>query len=184
MSEGTWPSFEQGQNPSYLLHDLLTQVDPMFLGDLYATLSQNVGQIIPNIDQIPGYSAQTPYSATPINVEETTTSTAYTDLTTPGPLLTKLPDGVYTISWGAASNTSVASTRTKMGISINGAAVDNNMQAYTLSTVAVGVSFTTSQTIQGQSGGNTIWCKYALGATGATGTWGGRWLVAIRISGP
>lgn len=178
---GDWPAFKPGSG--YLITDLF-QIHPAVLGDLGTYFTANLDQIIPNIDQIPGYSAQTPYSATPINTEETTTSTSYVDLTTIGPKLTALPDGKYTISWGSAAKTSVNSTRAKMSVSLNGAAVDNTMQAYTLSTTSVGVSYTTVQTLQGQVGGNSIVCKYAMGASGATGTWGGRWLYAIKISNP
>lgn len=179
---GDWPAFKSGSG-GYLLTDLF-QIDPMVLGDLGAYFAVNLSQIIPNIDQIPGYSAQTPYQATPVNAEETTTSTSYVDLTTIGPKLSTLPDGKYQISWGSAAKTSNSGIRAKMSVSLNGAAVDNTLQAYTLSTTSVGVSYTTTATLQGQTGGNTITCKYAMGASGATGTWGGRWLFALYLSRP
>lgn len=178
---GDWPSFKPGSN--YVITDLF-QIHPAVLGDLGQYFATNLSQIIPNIDQVPGYSAQTPYQATPANAEETTSSTTYTDLTTVGPQLTGLPDGKYQVSWGAAAKSSTQNIRAKMSVSINGGVPDNTTQAYTLSTVSVGVSYTTTMTIQGQTGGNSIKCQYAMGATGATGTWGGRWLFALKISNP
>lgn len=178
---GTFPVFDA--NSQFKVSSIY-DIDPLVLGDLAAYFSANLSQLIPDIAQVPGYSAQTPYSATPVNTEETTSSTTYVDLTTVGPSLTGLPDGKYTITWGAASKSSSPAIRSKMSVSLNGAAVDNTMQAYTLSTSLVGVSYQTAQTIQGQTGGNSIVCKYAMGAVGATGMWGGRYLLAIRISGP
>ncbi len=44
--------------------------------------------------------------------------------------------------------------------------------------MSYGVSLTLSA-----GGSNTITCKYRVTAS-ATGTWGNRWLLAVRITGP
>jgi len=182
-SSGDWPDWRQP--PGYTINDF-NEIHPAVLGDIAAFLGNNLALMIPNIDQVPGYQAQTPYQAPPIAAEETTTSNTYTNLTTPGPLLTGLPDGKYTITWGASAKISSATTRARMSVSLNGGAVDNTLQAYTSNTGGMtGISFSTSQTLQGQSGGNSIRCMYAQGSSGsATATFGSRWLIAIRISGP
>ena len=160
-------------------------IHPTVLGDLAMYLGGNVDLLIPNIDQVPGYSAQTPYQAPTISAEQTTTSTAFVDLATIGPQLTGLPDGQYTITWGAAAKISSANTRAVMSVSLNGAAASLSFQAYTSQTAGMaGISYSMLQTLQGQTGGNSIVAKYCIGASGATATFGSRWLIAIRVSGP
>lgn len=157
-------------------------VHPSFLGDLGEYFTQNPFPI--PISQVDGYTAQTPYSAPSIMTEENTSSVAFVDLNTPGPLLSALPDGLYMLTWGATAKVSSTLTRARMCISVNGAVPDVSMQAYTQSTTSSGISFQTSLRIQGQTGGNSIRCQYSIAASPATGTFGGRFLNATRMSGP
>jgi hypothetical protein len=170
-----------GDNQRVLL-DNIYQVSPLFLGDLGEYFTQNPFPI--PISQVDGYTAQTPYSAPSIATEETTSSAVFVDLNTPGPLLTGLPDGLYMLNWGATAKISTVLTRARMCISVNGGVPDVSMQAYTQSTNSSGISFQTSLRIQGQTGGNSIKCQYSIGVAPATATFGGRFLTAIRMSGP
>jgi len=155
-------------------------MSPSALGDLLAFIEQNPPKI--PIDQVTGFTQITPYMASGVQLEEQSSSTVYTDLTTPGPSLSSLPDGTYMVLWGCTASSSSVSARAKMGVSTNGAAVDDTIAPGVATPNAAGMSYGVSLTLSA-GGSNTITCKYRVTAS-ATGTWGNRWLLAVRITGP
>lgn len=162
-------------------------VSPAFLGDLLAYIELNPPKI--PLAQIQGYISNEPYTATPVNPEQSTTSLGtFVDLTTVGPSLSGLPDGTYIVTWGSIMSTTVAANRAQMGVSVNGGAVDTTVLAATNSPSAVGSTGQRSITVQmaAGSGGSTVVCKYRLALTtpAGTATFGNRYLSAVRVSGP
>ena len=171
--------FKQGGH--YILTNLISEVSPSVLGDLSAYFEANPFKV--PLEQITGYAQQTPVIAPNINQEETTTSTSYTALTTPGPLLTNLPNGIYEVSWGCLATCSAATFRSVMSVSINGNAPDDTKRAQVNSTNLVGASCTAQYTLNMGSSGNSITAQYKLTSAG-TGTFGSRYLSATKISNP
>lgn len=126
-----------------------------------------------------------------IETQETTTSTSYTDLATPGPSVTVTvgSNGILLVGWSMRSAPSVASTRTQMGIALSGA---NTMAASSSSyrpitqrdpSTAGGNSGATGTTVQLLTGLNpgatTITAKYLV-QTG-TGTFFDRLIWALPL---
>jgi hypothetical protein len=181
VTDTQWPTFTQ--QTGYTVNTIY-DVSPTFLGDLSAYFTQNPFPV--PISQVSGFEATTPYQAPTIAAEETTSSNTYVDLTTLGPQLTSVPDGKYVIHFGSAASISSTTTRARMGIQINAATVDNSQAGFCSTTTRCGISFATLQTVSGGTSGNTITCKYAIGAgaSGASATFGARWLLALRVSGP
>lgn len=180
--QGDWPDFRQGSG--YKITSLIDDIHPSVLGDLAMYLQANLNQIISDISQVPGYTAQTPYTATSIGAQEATTSTSFIDLTTVGPSLSSLPDGTYMVTFGAIAVVSAATARASMGISINGGAVDTTKVAETNSTLLVGIALQTSYTLSA-GGSNSIVAKYRVNNTNTvTATFANRYLTAVRMAGP
>lgn len=130
------------------------------------------------ISQVFGFSQFTANAATTIQTNESTTSVfpTYVDLATVGPTLTGLADGKYVIFWGAGTFTSVAGNDTLCGPSVNGGAVLGNARNGGTNSVSVtGVVVTDLS----NGGSNSITIKYCVAAA-ATGSFFGRWLIALR----
>ena len=139
------------------------------------------------IDNIIGYKQFAATAATAIRPEESTGSTTYVDLSTVGPYVSGLTDGTYVVSWGAGTKTSNTAVRAKMSISVDGAQPDDNTwpHAYTLNSFAVGTVSSYVFVLSGLragAGGHTLKCQYAMGSTGATGTWGNRWMLVHQTT--
>lgn len=171
--------FKQGGH--YVVTDLITQVAPAVLGDLSAYFTANPFPI--PIAQVTGYTDQTPFVATNIQAEESTTSTSYTNLTTPGPSLTNLPNGTYMVTWGCLAVCSAQTFRAVMALSINNASPDDTKRAQVNSTSLVGASNNSEFTLNMGLSGNSITAQYRVTAAG-TGIFGSRYLSATRIGSP
>ncbi len=179
-------------DPSQLRDHLNTLLsDPTLLPDKFLNWLPNHLTLNPpdiNIDQINGYQENSSSGAQTITVEETTTSASYTNLTTLGPTLTKLEDGLYVVSYGMSAKINNVNTRAKANIAINGFASDaNSPQVYTSNAGGmVGCSATATVRLEGGVAGNTLQLQYAVGVAGGTpantGTFGQRYLNASRIA--
>lgn len=132
------------------------------------------------ISQITGFSQFTAKYATVQSVTgENTTSTTYTNLTTTGPELTGLPDGLYLVLHGCVSHTSVAGSQARQSISVNGVtAVDDDA---TQCGVANNQSVMTAVIKTLDAGDNTILCKYRCEG-GAAGEFSYRFLIALKYA--
>ena len=162
--------------------------DPTLLPESFTTWLQNwtqnyMGTNV-SIDQITGYSQNTTNS-NQVQAEESTTSITYTNLTTPGPSISAVSDGLYAVTYGCAASISNSATRARINISVNGAAPDDTKtpQAYTANGSVVGISAAGQVRLSGGSG-NSITLQYAVGSTGSgkTATFGNRYLTATRVS--
>jgi hypothetical protein len=161
--------------------------DPTLFPDSFKSWLPNHLSINPpdiNIDQINGYQQNSASAAQTVQVEETTGSVAYTNLTTPGPTLTKLGDGTFVVAYGCSAKISNSNTRARANIAINGVANDTiTPQIYTSNSGGmVGCSATAVVALKGGVSGNTITLLYSVAVTGNTGTFGARYLSAQRIS--
>lgn len=172
-------TFEQG---SQYKVDNIYDVSPSFLGDLGMWFTQNPFSI--NLAQMPGYNQLTPYVADRIAPEEngTMASGTWADLATVGPKLDSLPDGKYLVMWGCTAWTSDVTGQVKMSISVNGGTPTEADKAYVRTATGSGCASATVYTLNA-GGANTLKAQYSKGGQ-TSGTWGGRWLVAIRVSGP
>jgi hypothetical protein len=172
------------QTPGVVL-DNIYQVSPLFLGDLSAYFTQNPFPI--PIAQVTGFDQITPFVADAVQAEESKSGNTYGALATPGPVLTGLADGSYLVIWGCSSAISDSTSRAKMAVSINGAAADDANHCYTTTNPARSGAVKLVQ-YSLSAGSNTITCLYqasnSSGGSSTTGTWGGRFLAAIRVSGP
>lgn len=131
------------------------------------------------VAQILGFSQFTVQAATPVNVQETTTSATFGDLAHAGPSISGLSDGKYLLQWGALLSTS-GPNAAYMGVSVNGS-VDGTNLLSTLSTALVPGAYATTATLN-NVGNNTVTAKYAVQTGGQTGTYHLRWLTALRVS--
>lgn len=173
---GAFPPFKQGSG--YAVNTIY-DVSPGFLQDLANYFTSNPFPI--PISQVTGYTDQTPVVAPNISQEESTTSTSYVPLTTPGPVLTNLPNGIYQVTWGCMASCSAQTFRAVMGMSVNGAAPDDTKRAQVNSTSLTGCSIDTQLTLNMGISGNSLTALYKVTAAG-TAIFGSRYLVATRIS--
>lgn len=112
-----------------------------------------------------------------VGATQTTTSTTYTDLTTVGPRLTGLPDGVYLFFYGSVvANT--AGSFSYITIQVNSDAIDANDATSSNETLNVGLSYAALKTLTADN--NTVTMKYKVDA--GTGQWYSRYLNALRVS--
>jgi hypothetical protein len=131
------------------------------------------------VTQLLGYSQTTPKVATDVATAETTISAAYTDLATTGPSLTGLSDGVYQVSFGARMFGTVAGQLVLMSLSPNGAAAVDGDSIQSDATANFQSSMRQVVYTLTNGGNNTITTKYKV--TGGTGTFGYRFLHALRV---
>lgn len=135
-----------------------------------------------SIQSVIGFTQFTATSATQIATSESTASTSPTDLTTSGPTLTGLPDGVYIAWWGADAVTSPAGSEAYMGLKANTTEPDTSNSAVTFSNSISSVARAHQFTLDG-GGNNTLLARYWAASAG-TGTWRNRWLLALKIANP
>ncbi len=133
------------------------------------------------ISQVTGFSGFT-FQTAEVGDSEATTSTSYTDLTTPGPQLTGLPDGSYAIFYGCTVS-AAAGELAFSSISINGAAASANDEI--LATLHAASYFFTptrlvTKTLTG-GGGNSIRMKYRTNG-GVSVTFQRRWLSVVKYA--
>ena len=157
-----------------------------FLAYIVDYLAVNIPQI--PIGQVIGFekykgTTTTVIQATPILVEETTTSTTFTDLATGGPTLTALDKGQYVILYGALMKNSVGDLQAaSIAPQVNAIApTDPDDILSTRTTNRVGVAKGLYKNIT--TSANTIKMKYRT-HSGSTGTFDDRWLIALRIGNP
>jgi hypothetical protein len=163
--------------------------DPTVFPDTFKNWLPNYLGVNPpdiNIDQVNGYQENSATAGQTINLLETTTSISYTNLTTPGPLITGFTDGNYIVTYGCAAMISSAATRARANVSINSAPPDDNVTPQIYTSVSTGMVGISAQTVLRFSAGlgNTIRLLYAVGSsgTGQTATFDKRYLSIVRVS--
>ena len=147
-----------------------------FLGQLRTWLEQNPPAI--PVTQIIGFSQFSVQPATTISTNESTSSTSYGALTTPGPVLSGLPDGKYVFLFGANA-VMTAAGQGLMVLKINSVAPVDADSLQTQSTASTSLARAIVSTLSG-GGNNTVTAQYRVSAS--TCTFGSRWLIALRIA--
>lgn len=122
------------------------------------------------------YAAQ--FAAVRAGAEESTVSTAYTDLATVGPSLTGLSDGRYLLIYGGSSRNSATNT-SAISPSVNGAAASDDNFARTAHATYTSVARAITATLQA-GGNNSVTIKYRT--TAGTGFFAETWLIALRYA--
>lgn len=131
------------------------------------------------ITQVQGFEAFTARSEL-VQTDETTTSTAYTNLATTGPTLDGLPNGEYLILVGCFAKASGgAAEGARMSIEVNGAAAADADSCISSSTGDVSVMRPTLKTLS-SANDNTVVAKYRSTDGGSTATFSERTLVALK----
>jgi len=167
------------ENERKLVQRLLgdpTELPQIFRSWLVAYIEANP-PLLP-ISQITGFSQFLANSAS-VAARQSTSSTAYNDLGTVGPQLTSLADGVYLVLHGYVGSPSVAGQQCYQSISVNGSAAqdaDSCQQGYDHD---ISVMTAVVKTLQ-NGNENTITCKYR--AQGGTGSFGSRFLIALKVA--
>lgn len=131
------------------------------------------------IGQIVGFSQFVIQEATEIGGNETTTSGSYTDLATVGPTLSGLPDGKYALFFGATVSSSSSGISAYMGLELNGTGPTTSTQLISSAAVPVQAMRVSVATLS--SGNNDVTVKYKTDL-GVTGTYGNRYLYALKIA--
>lgn len=131
------------------------------------------------ISQIQGFSAFTAQLDEVTAEENLTGPVGYSDLTTVGPSLSALPNGLYAVTHGCVS-AGVAGTPYHMSLSINGAAASDDLACWHRNGDETSVSRGNLITLS-SSDNNSITAKYRVGDA-STGGWQRRWLQVIKIS--
>jgi hypothetical protein len=150
------------------------------LSGLRLYLEQNPPAI--PITSILGFSGFTVKAAAVSASFTATLGTWEADGTHPGPTLSGLADGSYVLLWGAESNTSVAGAIAAMSAKVNSTASDFGMSASTKAVDQITIMSATTATLS-NAGSNTVTCEYwGSVASGATGTFGRRFLIAIKYA--
>jgi len=132
------------------------------------------------ISQITGFSQFLGnYDVTVASVN--TASVTFVELTG-GPDADDLADGVYVIMFGAQARTDTSGKTARMGVSVNGGAVDTDKEA--ASAVVVNehsIMMALTATLD-NGGANTLTVKYASSDAAATAFFRGRWFLALKIA--
>lgn len=115
---------------------------------------------------------------------ETTTSTSYTDLTTPGPAVTVVTGTKAVIMLGAHAENTIAGLGTRMGVTISGAtssaASDTNSYYAESSNADDGFKGAWVMINSALTGGTNVFtAKYRTTAGGGTSTFGNRLMAII-----
>lgn len=133
------------------------------------------------IGQIFGFSQFTAQASTSITVSETSSATAYGNLSTDGPTLSSLPDGQYVVfvtAWAASSNATYAAYTS---VSVNGAAPSDNDAAISDTQTFQSVQGVSLQTLS-NLGDNSLKMQYKVANGAATGSWSNRRILALKFS--
>ena len=133
-----------------------------------------------HIGQVFGFQQYTP-NAAEVATEEGTTSATYTDLTTPGPSLTQLPDGLYVVDYGASLQAPAGQT-VYMSLSANGAAAADTSAVE--SSTTTNLSLSRKLLVELTAGSNTLTAKYRISGGGSAGNARYRWLIATKYANP
>jgi len=131
------------------------------------------------VSQLTGFSQFTVLVGNYVNNQESTSSSTYTDLTTVGPTLSAVPDGHYIIAFGCEAFISTAGYGARMSIQVNSTAAGNADECVTAATTLGSIMRITTKTLQ-NSNNSTLTCKYLADATSHTGTFGKRWMIALK----
>lgn len=178
------PGSQQTQAPDWFIRYLRAALaDPLFsIPKTFETWMADrvavAGFDVP-IGQIVGFSRYTAQAADLIVAEESTTSTTFGDLTTPGPELTGLPDGNYLFLYGAAASGSVGGGAAAMSIQVNADAVALNDAAASQAPEFVSTAIAVVKPLTENN--NTVTAKY-LSSNGDSVSFLRRWLIALRYS--
>lgn len=135
-----------------------------------------------SVSQVFGFKVDRVQVATEITAAESTSSSAYVDLTTAGPQLTNLANGYYIVLFGcrvsALAGPSTANTRGIMSLSLNGSTPDDNDSAQT----RFNPMFRSTLVRLTGNDVNTIKAQYKCVLAGATSiTFERRFLAAMRV---
>lgn len=166
------PFFDWKQPPGYWSPDLFDAVR------FY--LEQNPPRI--NINNIQGFGSLLAQQDT-VDAVENTSSTSFTDLTTPGPSVTDIKDGFYVVHFGAtmAATGGDGTETVEMGLSVDGSTPTTDAGAESAYTSAVSVSKAVFVSLSGGTS-HTITAKYKGTDGGDQGDFGYRWLIVTRGS--
>lgn len=141
-----------------------------------------------NSEQIPRSQIQglSQFSAryASVNTNESRSSSSYGDLTTVGPELTELSDGIWIFLYGAEFRAISDGTdyAADMGISINGDAVSTDDAIHQGMDGIIGVEMMTSRAVYktlANENNSTVTCKYKSNGVD-TFEWRYRWLIGLK----
>lgn len=119
---------------------------------------------------------------------ENSGSTTYVDLTTPGPTIDKLSAGRYLLLFGAqiavATDGGTNTFATRMSPNINATTPsDNDAVSNVLSIGGTGYVSLARATVKDLTlDNNTVKMQYRVSGGSVAGSWGQRWLIALRVS--
>jgi hypothetical protein len=167
-----------GQRP--IITDLMRDVSPNVLEQLRFWLEMNPPAI--PITQFPGFTQFQSQYAYLFPAVQSTTSSAFVDLATPGPSLSGLPTGQYVISHGCASYINVVGggREARQGLSINGSTPIDNDTCIQEGNNFASLAITVQKTLANAS--NTITCKYASQDNVTQAFFARRWLMALKFA--
>lgn len=157
----------------------LSDVSQGFLSELKLWLEQ-VGLAIP-VNQLTGFSQFTAQQAK-VDADESTSSAAFTDLATVGPMLSNLPAGKYLFIFGALCGTNAAASTDAFGLSFNGVAVQSGdlVDVPTSTDLEWGVYSTLHTFTDANAVNNTAKMQYATSA--GPSDFRERWLIGLKYA--
>lgn len=132
-----------------------------------------------SVSQLIGFSQfNAQFNVVRTGATESTASTSYTDLTTPGPELAGLSNGRYVLIYGGSAQSNAAGDTASFSPSINGAAASDDNFARTAQAGYVSIARAITATLS--AGSNTVTMKYRTDA--GTGFFSEVWLIALRYA--
>lgn len=166
------PTFTPWTTPN--AHEL--HLSPEFLAQIGAYLALNP---LP-ITQVPGFALFTARAAPTIAADQSTASTSPTSLSTAGPTLTSLSNGLYLMLFGASGDIVGGGNPTGyMGIKVNSTEPTSAAALYFDSASRAPGAFIALATLS--AGNNTLLARYWTSGTG-TVECKNRWLVVLRYA--
>lgn len=163
---------DQEQFTEYLKNPIM--FPPAFkdwMSDWYAT---NVPKL--HVSQIFGFKLHSIYTADDVAGVESTTSSSYVDLATPGPTLSNLANGFYVVMWGCFAVGASTASNYFMSVSVDGDTPSGQREMFIQSkegTMSVGRMALVDITQGDQT--HTLEAKYKSCNVGF------RWLHALRV---
>lgn len=170
------PPIDQEAFTEYLKNPIL--FPPAFkdwVADWYAT---NVPKL--HVSQIFGFKLHSVYTADDVPGAEDPGGTSYGDMTTVGPTLENLANGMYVVMWGAHAFGSTSAVNIYMGISADGDTPSGQREMQCQST-EMGFSVGRMALVDFTAGDHqhSLQAKYKYASS--TGTFKFRWLHALRV---
>ncbi len=154
------------------------QFPEKFTGWLSNYIATNIPKI--PISHIYGFKVEGVRVAPTITTSESTASTTFTNLTTVGPQLNGVADGLYIVFYGAKCMNGGFATSILMGVEVNGAAIssDNRIEAPQPG-IAESMSFMVRVS---NDDNNTFVAKYATASAANPASFEKRWLVLLKVT--